>query len=57
MRIKKEKEIPESGKMLALTMALLKILILTVIGGIFWLARMVITWQGQFSDLLRGFMP
>ena len=57
MRIKKEKEIEESGKMLAFTMVLLKILMLTIIGGIFWLVRIVLTWQGQFNNLLREFMP
>ena len=57
MRIKKEKEIEESGKMLAFTMVLMKILMLTIIGGIFWLVQIVLAWQSQFNDLLRGFMP
>lgn len=57
MRKKEAKETDESDKMLAFTMVLLKILMLTIIGGIFWLVRIVLTWQGQFNDLLREFMP
>ena len=57
MRIKQEKEIEESGKMLAFTMVLLKILMLTIIGGIFWLVQIVLAWQSQFDDLLRVFVP
>ena len=57
MRINEEKEIQETSTMLALTLALLKILILTIIGGVFWLMQIILTQQSQFNDLWRGFMP
>lgn len=57
MRIKQETEMQESSTVLALTMVLLKILILTIIGGILWLVQIILTQQSQFNELLRGFMP
>jgi hypothetical protein len=57
MRIKQEREMQESSTVLALTMVLLKILILTIIGGLLWLVRIILTEQDQFSNALRGFMP
>lgn len=56
MRINNEKEIVESGKVLALTMALMNILIFSVVLGMFWFAQFLLTQQNQLLDVLRGSM-
>lgn len=57
MQIKREKEIQETSTMLALTMVLLKILMMLIVGGVFWLVEIILDQQNQFNNVLRGFMP
>ena len=55
MRKNNREETQESGKVLALTVVLMNILILTVVVGMFWLMQIVISQSDQFNDLARGF--
>lgn len=57
MRVSNKKEITESGKIMALTVILMKLLLLVIAGGIFWLIQFVISQQNQLDSLFRGFMP
>ena len=49
-------EIKESGKMLALTMALTNLLLLAVGGGIFRLVQLVIAGNNHLTEIARGFI-
>lgn len=51
----REKEIQESGKVLALTAVLMNGLILTAIGGVFWLVQMILAQVSQLNALIYGF--
>lgn len=51
----KRNETNESGKMMALTLALTNLLLLAVVIGVFWLAQVVLTESRQFHFLTRGF--
>ena len=55
MRIENEKEMAESGVVLALTIVLMNVLILSVLVGMFWLAQIIISQSNQLNDLVRGF--
>ena len=55
MRENNREETEESGKILALTLALMNILILTVVIGMFWLVQIIISQINQLNDLARGF--
>lgn len=48
-------ETKESGAMLALTIVLTNFLLLTVIGGVFWLAKFMLTESNQLNQITRGF--
>lgn len=56
MRINNEKEIAESGKVLALTMALMNILIFSVVLGMFWFAQFLLNQQNQLLSMFRPSM-
>jgi hypothetical protein len=49
------REATESRKMMALTLALTNFLLLTVGGGAFWLAQMILNGNDRFGELTRGF--
>jgi hypothetical protein len=49
-------EIKESGKMLALTMALTNFLLLAVVGGISWLVQLIFTENNHLTEIARGFI-
>jgi|APDOM4702015118_1054815.scaffolds.fasta_scaffold637523_1 ABC-type siderophore export system fused ATPase/permease subunit len=51
----KEKEIQENGKVFALSLVLFNMLILTAIGGVFWLVQVVLAQINQLNALLYGF--
>ena len=51
----REKEIGESGKIFAMTLVLMNILIVTIIGGMFWLVQIIIMQINQLNDLTHGF--
>ena len=55
MRIENEKEMAESGIVLALTIVLMNVLILSVLVGMFWLVQIIISQSNQLNDLVRGF--
>lgn len=57
MRKDSEKEVTESGTALAITVALMKILLLTITGGVFWIVWFVVSQQNQFNNFVRGFLP
>lgn len=50
-----KQETNESGKMMALTLALTNFLLLAVVIGIFWLAQFIISEGDKLSQLARGF--
>ena len=45
----REKEIQESGKILALTTVLMNGLILTAIGGLFWIVQLILAQANQLN--------
>ena len=45
----------ESGKLFALSLVLMNGLILTAIGGLFWIAQMIIANVSQFNSLAYRF--
>ena len=49
----REKEIGESGKIFAMTLVLMNILIVTIIGGMFWLVQIIIMQISQLNDISR----
>lgn len=49
-------ETQETGAILALTTALMNILILVVIGGMFWLAQTVFVQFNQFNNAILRFL-
>lgn len=55
MRENNREEPQESGKLFALTIVLMNILILTVVVGMFWLVQIIISQGNQFNDLAHGF--
>ena len=55
MRENNNKEPQESRKVFALTIVLMKILILTIVFGMFWLVQIIISQGNQFNDMVRGF--
>ena len=55
MRKNNENEIGESGKIFAMTLVLMNILIVTIIGGMFWLVQIIIMQINQLNDLTHGF--
>ena len=48
-------ELEESGKMLALTLTLTNVLLLTIGGGIFWLVQIILTDNIRLTEITRGF--
>lgn len=50
-----EKEIQESGKVFALTMVLMNILILTMTVSIVWLIQIIVSQTGQMAGSINGF--
>lgn len=51
----REREIQESGKVLALTAVLMNSLILAAIGGVFWLVQIIVAQISQLNAMLYGF--
>ena len=45
----------ESGKMMALTLALTNFLLLAVVIGVFWLAQTILSEGNQLNQFARGF--
>ncbi len=54
MRKDNREERQESGKVMALTMALMKILIVSVVLGMIWLAQFLMAQHNQLFNILRG---
>mgnify|MGYP000507025688 CR=1 FL=1 len=48
-------ETNESGKMLALTLALTNFLLLAVVVGVFWLVETIISEGDKLNQLAQGF--
>jgi len=48
-------EIKESGKMLALTIALTNFLLLVVVAGAIWLGQLILAENNRLAELSRGF--
>ena len=44
-----EKETPESGKIFALSLMLMNSLILTTIGGLFWIVQLILAQANQLN--------
>ena len=55
MRKNNENEIQESSKIFAMTLVLMNILIVTIIGGMFWLVQIILMKINQLNDLTHGF--
>ena len=51
----REEEIQENGKLFAISMILMNGLILTAIGGVFWLVQMILAQVSQLNALVYGF--
>lgn len=50
-----KQETNESGKMLALTLALTNFLLLAVVIGVFWLVQFIISEGNKLNQISQGF--
>ena len=51
-----ETEVQESSKIFAMTLVLMNILIVTIIGGMFWLVQIILMQINQLNDVTRFYL-